>query len=532
MVRAGNIVPAPSIIDGKVWSIRDSGDEVTAWVDFDSMTMCVPLTKSDLARWVRAHEAGHIKRTPRDAASKRRWRAESERLGNRTLQACEDYRVNTANIADGIPPAGGWDMETVKRIATQSPLEQGRCLIAKDGTPDGTLLRSVMDPGIVAEVERIEREAFGGDPYASEESMYKAAQMLVDAFGAGKRPEPEPDPDGSEEGAGGDPDTEGEPQPGGEAEGGEATEGEAKGSGEQSGEAGEETGSGGKAENEGDAEDSEGSGEAGEPGDAESGSGGTESEQDSGAGNPEADITRPFDPFTGSGDEAATTEPGEPTLSDAERDETRQAGFDQAMVERNNEAVEFGDVRGEIPESRWEHRTPRLTTKTPAGKTRWGTKMVQDTEGEILRHVHRIAQDGAVYGRTVRRGKGSILIDVSGSMSLSNQEIEELIAAAPHATIAVHDSDGCTVIAKDGRYAANWKEIHYPGGGTKGSTYAGEWLVKQQRPHMWITDTLFQGNGGPLGPNALLKIARMVNSHKVAVIPTVAEAVKRLRKGR
>ena len=121
--------------------------------------------------------------------------------------------------------------------------------------------------------------------------------------------------------------------------------------------------------------------------------------------------------------------------------------------------------------------------------------------GTILRDVARIASDGAVFGRTLRRPgvvkRGTVLVDVSGSMSLSAEDVEGIVEAVPSATVATYCaqpafigySEGLaqiTIIAKDGRRCD--PTVGMIGGGNCCDGPALLWLSRMPTPRVWYCD--------------------------------------------
>ncbi len=115
-------------------------------------------------------------------------------------------------------------------------------------------------------------------------------------------------------------------------------------------------------------------------------------------------------------------------------------------------------------------------------------------EGTLLRDISRFAHDQKVFAAPTRRrrGGGSVLIDTSGSMSLDCDDIDQIIAGSPEATlVAIYSGRAAVgelrIVARNGRRV-----------GVDGLTPFGpanvvdlpalEWLAKQPAPRIWISD--------------------------------------------
>lgn len=106
-------------------------------------------------------------------------------------------------------------------------------------------------------------------------------------------------------------------------------------------------------------------------------------------------------------------------------------------------------------------------------------------------YIHRYVTDGMMFRLQKRSVSGTILVDVSGSMSLTSEHVAEAIRQKPLATVAVYSGDDCkeghlTVIAKNGRMF-DPSQHGFPGGNTVDGL-ALDWLATQAAPRVWICD--------------------------------------------
>ena len=137
---------------------------------------------------------------------------------------------------------------------------------------------------------------------------------------------------------------------------------------------------------------------------------------------------------------------------------------------------------------------PALTRKLPA-KLRARVRRYSD-EGVIPTAFHREEIDGAIYSVKRKQSAGSILIDASGSMALTSEMIEAIVAACPGVIIAAYCGEGASssraynplrVIARKGRLVAP-SEINPAPGGNEIDGPALDWLAEQPEPRFWISD--------------------------------------------
>ncbi len=150
------------------------------------------------------------------------------------------------------------------------------------------------------------------------------------------------------------------------------------------------------------------------------------------------------------------------------------------------------DTTGEIIWGEPYTWTAPLTEGLPAWKTQRHNRAID--EGTIPRYMHRWYVDKRVFHRTRRLPGGSILIDVSGSMSFSRGQLNELVEAAPASIIAIYtgqDSgpDGEICIVADDQKRAAEEYLHIDGYGGNGIDLpALEWLSQQSEPRIWVSD--------------------------------------------
>ncbi len=131
--------------------------------------------------------------------------------------------------------------------------------------------------------------------------------------------------------------------------------------------------------------------------------------------------------------------------------------------------------------------------KVPSNSGRAGV------EGLIPRHYTRWFSDRAIMDMKSKKATGTLLIDVSGSMSWAHETTLKLIELCPAATIALYSSHKTggkgvlTIIAKHGKAVPKGWCPHTNGehgGGNYCDGNALAWLVKQKGPRIWFSDTV------------------------------------------
>jgi hypothetical protein len=174
-------------------------------------------------------------------------------------------------------------------------------------------------------------------------------------------------------------------------------------------------------------------------------------------------------------------------------------------------------------------------TRGNIGKTR-----IASNVGRAPRRLHRIATDPErrIFDKTSRGIGGVVIIDGSGSMSFTHDQIRQIVEASPGATVAIYsdmqrsgDKTNMWIVADKGKMV---DELPNVGGGNSVDFPAIEWAVKNRQrsrsPIVWITD------GGVCGPNQgysetlAMQCINFCKKNRIVVLPHVEEAVKQLKK--
>jgi len=164
-----------------------------------------------------------------------------------------------------------------------------------------------------------------------------------------------------------------------------------------------------------------------------------------------------------------------------------------------------------------------------------GKKRIAAPTGRSPRRLHRYYTDPQrrIFDKTVRGMGGIVVIDASGSMSFTRDQIKKIMENAPGCTVLSY-SDAMTeenayILADNGMIAA---ELPSQGYGNGVDFPAIEWAVKRKprssTPVVWVTD------GGVCGPNQgyndmlAMQCIEYCKKHNIFVVPHVNEAIKLL----
>jgi len=168
----------------------------------------------------------------------------------------------------------------------------------------------------------------------------------------------------------------------------------------------------------------------------------------------------------------------------------------------DSDGVEVGELRDGIRPGVMKIARPVLPHRCATLDGSRGRRRRVAAEGVELYRMDRYLTDQKVFGRRIRKrgpSGGSVLIDASGSMSLSAADIDRIIASAPLATtVAVYsgsDDEGeLRVVVRDG-YRASPADLDPYGSGNIVDLPALEWLSDQPAPRVWISDGGVTGCG-------------------------------------
>lgn len=168
-----------------------------------------------------------------------------------------------------------------------------------------------------------------------------------------------------------------------------------------------------------------------------------------------------------------------------------------------------------------------LTEKLRADPSR---KQRATDMGAVPRYMHRLLSDQRVFGRRRKHKvyQGTVLIDHSGSMGLSTDQVDEMLSRWPAVTIATYSGSGSgwgvlRIVAKNGKRAAQEYLRRPCGGANEIDGPALDWLIKQKRPRLWISDGYVSGKRENFHNWFNLDAAKKVNRGKIKRLEDVQD---------
>jgi hypothetical protein len=179
-----------------------------------------------------------------------------------------------------------------------------------------------------------------------------------------------------------------------------------------------------------------------------------------------------------------------------------------------------------------------LTTLVPGTI---GKKRIASNTGRHPRRLHRYLTDPEmrIFDRTIKGVGGVLVLDASGSMSLTKKQIREILQAAPGVTVLAYSDNGregspnAWVLARKGRMV---EELPATGHGNGVDYPAIVWGVenrqKSSSPVIWVSDGGVCGKSSGFHNGLAMQCIRYCIRNRVIVVPHLDEAVEMLRKMR
>ena len=165
----------------------------------------------------------------------------------------------------------------------------------------------------------------------------------------------------------------------------------------------------------------------------------------------------------------------------------------------------------------------------------------QGEYGVKPRQVHRIITDRKVFKRRKHVAGGSLMIDCSGSMGFSSNDVKEIVNLLPASKIAGYVGYGSSIgddydgdiryIAQDGRMDIESIHSLQEYGANSIDYDALKWLAKQEEPRIWVSDMQVVGvnseqehrNSSTLSKDRVEEIMRFVALNNIIPINEIAD---------
>lgn len=168
-----------------------------------------------------------------------------------------------------------------------------------------------------------------------------------------------------------------------------------------------------------------------------------------------------------------------------------------------------------------------------------GKKRTASNVGRSPRRIHRLLTDPEkrIFDKVSRGAGGVVIIDGSGSMSFTHDQIRQIVENAPGATVAVYTENSLSepnmwIVADKGRMVSELPDKFGHGNGV--DFPAIEWAVKNRQrsssPIIWVTDGGVCPTHGGYSDQLAMQCIKYVMKNNIIILPYVSEAVEALGK--
>lgn len=167
-----------------------------------------------------------------------------------------------------------------------------------------------------------------------------------------------------------------------------------------------------------------------------------------------------------------------------------------------------------------------------------GKKRVASPTGRNPRRMARLLTDPErrIFDRVVKGEGGVVLVDTSGSMSLSEDEVKSIVLHAPSALVAQYSGGSrihpnLYVVANKGKMC---EKLPRPNGMNEVDLPALRWAVKNKQrptsPVIWVSDGGVTGKRDTWHSDLVMEVIKFCQKENVFVVPTPTDAIELLKK--
>ena len=171
-----------------------------------------------------------------------------------------------------------------------------------------------------------------------------------------------------------------------------------------------------------------------------------------------------------------------------------------------------------------------------------GRKVIYTDTGRAIKNIGRLFSDPEerIFTRKTRALGAVVVIDCSGSMSLDESDIDEMIKVSAGATVLCyssdsmpsHDNPNAYVVARKGRRVRKLPYFHGGNGCDAPALMYGIKVLREssRQPVIWISDEMVTGLGDSSGMSLREETNRIKQRYGVIVCRTNHQAIQTLKK--
>jgi hypothetical protein len=154
--------------------------------------------------------------------------------------------------------------------------------------------------------------------------------------------------------------------------------------------------------------------------------------------------------------------------------------------------------------------------------------------GATFKYTHRLLTDKACFSTPMKDNLGTVLIDVSGSMTFTKEDLEAMLQFSGRATIAIYAGLQVTgeliVLAKGGRCVPKIPYSKVIRHNNVIDVPAMEWLINQPSPRWWVCDGHVTGLHNRTGKSISVPVYNMATKGRVKQVESVEEFMEMIKK--
>ena len=196
---------------------------------------------------------------------------------------------------------------------------------------------------------------------------------------------------------------------------------------------------------------------------------------------------------------------------------------DRDAIQRHSKNLLDGGARSNSAKVKWQPAIVQHLPLTITVQGALGRKRVSSNVGRNPRRIHRMLIDPEkrIFDKYVKAQGGVVVIDLSGSMSLSRDEVKEMMIACAGVTVIGYsgyygraEEPNTYILADKGKICAELPKVH---GGNACDLPVVEYAVQRKQnpkaPMVWITDGYTYGWSGGAGYLDELECAKFAKKH-------------------
>ena len=170
-----------------------------------------------------------------------------------------------------------------------------------------------------------------------------------------------------------------------------------------------------------------------------------------------------------------------------------------------------------------------------------GRRVMYTDTGRAIKNIGRLFSDPEerIFTRKTRALGAVVVIDCSGSMSLSESDIDEMITVSAGATVLCYSSNSSPsqddpnayVVARKGRRVRKLPYFHGGNGVDAPALMYGIKVLREssRQPVIWISDEMVTGKGDNGGLTLRQETDKIKQRYGVIVCPNAGVAIRKLK---